>query len=785
MKKKYEVTGMMCAACQAHVEKAVNGVNGVKNVSVSLLGKNMVVDYDEGCCGDETIIGAVSKAGYGACVYQPESVRVAQEKKKKALKKQRNSMILSVIFLLLLMVFSMGPMIPVVMEQIEALATSNTGLYYFVSVFNVAIQFVFLAPIVILNRQRFVSGFKSLISRNPNMDALVALGSTASMIYGVYAFIRLIIGVVNDNPMEVMDFSMRMYIESAAMIPVFISIGKYLEAKATAKTTSSIASLMALVPETAWLMKGDEAIEVATDSLKENDLVMVKPGESIPTDGVVVSGYSSVNEAAITGESAPIEKGEGDKVVGATVNMEGRLIYRVTEVGKDSTIGKIITLVEEASETKMPIARLADKIAKVFVPAVIGIAIFVFALWMVLTGVGAVEREARPDVDLAFQLAISVLVISCPCALGLATPVAVMVGTGKGAENGILIKSATAFETLIKADTVVFDKTGTLTTGEMSVKEFISYEKEEKDILTKVMSIEKNSEHPLSKAVTKYGEEKGLSTIPVDDFEYIMGQGVKGLGISIGNKRLLKEGTLEKEERVREDFKRLSSLGLTVLFIVVNERVSGLIGIGDNLKENAVLAVKNLKLQGKRVIMLTGDNSVTAEVIAKPLGLDQVYSEVLPDQKQEIIEKLQREGHAVCMVGDGVNDAPALTKADIGIAIGAGTDVAIDSSDIILVRGDPMDVVSAIELSKKVNSNIRENLAWAFMYNIILIPFAAGAFYGISVSPNWFTGSQSHLVLTPMIASMAMSLSSVTVVCNALRLRLFKSSSSKGGKKDV
>lgn len=785
MKKKYEVTGMMCAACQAHVEKAVSGVNGVNNVSVSLLGKNMVVDFDESTCQDEAIIGAVSKAGYGACVYQPESVKAAQEKKKKALRKERNRVILSVVFLLLLMVFSMGPMIPAVMEQIDALPNTNPNLYYFISVFNVAIQFVLLIPIVVLNHNRYVSGFKSLLSRNPNMDALVALGSTASFIYGVYAFVRLLMAVFAQDAMEVMNYSMKMYIESAAMIPVFIGIGKYLEAKATEKTTSSIASLMAMVPETAWLIKDGEPVEVTTDSLKEGDLVMVKPGESIPTDGVVESGSSSVNEAAITGESAPIEKNVGDKVVGATVNMEGRFFYKVTEVGKDSTIGKIITLVEEASETKMPIARLADRIAKVFVPVVIGIALLVFALWMLLTGVGAVERNSKPDVDLAFQLAISVLVISCPCALGLATPVAVMVGTGKGAENGILIKSATAFETLVKADTVVFDKTGTLTTGEMSVKEIIFYESNEKDLLSKVISIERNSEHPLSKAITKYGEKEGINPISVDDFEYIPGKGVKGLGIAVGNRRLFKDGKIEEKTEIKEDYERLSSMGLTVLFVVLNERIVGLIGIGDNLKENAVFAVKKLKMLGKRVIMLTGDNEVTANVIAKPLELDSVYSEVLPDQKQEVIANLQKEGRIVCMVGDGVNDAPALTKSDVGIAIGAGTDVAIDSSDIILVRGDPMDVVSAIELSKKVNANIRQNLAWAFLYNILLIPFAAGVFYGINVAPNWFTGSQSHLVLTPMIASVAMSLSSVTVVCNALRLRLFKSKTFKGGKEDV
>ena len=775
MKKKYEVTGMMCAACQAHVEKAVKGVDGVNFVNVSLLGKNMVVDFDEAKTSDETIIGAVCKAGYGAEVYVAESVKSMQEKKAKSLKKQRNCMVLSIIFLILLMCFSMGPMIPPVMKAIDGLAESNRSLYFFILIFDVAMQFVLLVPIVILNRARFVSGFKSLVSRNPNMDALVALGSTASFIYGVYAFVRLIMAVASQDSMLAMEYSMKMYIESAAMIPVFIGIGKYLEAKATSKTTSSIASLMALVPDTAWLIKDNEPVEVPTDSLKEGDLVMVKPGNSVPTDGYVVSGVSSINEAAITGESAPIFKKEGDKVIGATVNQEGSFIYRVTETGKDSTIGQIITLVEEASDTKMPIARLADRIAKVFVPAVMGVSLAVFTIWMILTGTGAVSRTSRPDVDLAFQLAVSVLVISCPCALGLATPVAVMVGTGKGAENGILIKSATAFESLVKADTIVFDKTGTLTTGKMTLKEMIVYEGDEASLLEKLVSVESHSEHPLSKAVVAYGESKGIKPLLIDDFNNIPGIGVSGMGLKIGNSQILANKVLE--EKVQNDFERLSDKGLTVLFVSLNERIVALIGIGDNLKENAVSAVKMLKTLGKRVVLLTGDNLRTARAVAAPLDIDEVYAEVLPSEKQNIIEKLQKEGRIVAMVGDGVNDAPALTKSDIGIAIGSGTDVAIDSSDIILVRSDPMDVVSAIELAKKTTLNIRENLAWAFLYNLILIPIAAGAFYMISVTPNWFTGNQEHLVLTPMLASIAMSLSSVTVVLNALRLRLFKARS--------
>ena len=780
MKKKYEVTGMMCAACVAHVEKAVKNLDGVCSVNVSLLGKNMVVDFDEQKQGDETIIHAVEKAGYGAKIFVNESVKAIQEKRRVALRKQRNGLLISIVLLILLMVFSMGPMIPSIMEQIDALSSSDRGLYYFILNFNVGMQFVFLAPILILHRKRFVSGYKSLFSRSPNMDALVALGSSASIVYGIYAFVRLIIASATDNVMDAMDYSMRLYIESAAMIPVFIGIGKYLEARATAKTTASIANLMALTPETAWLIRGEETVEVPTETLNEGDLVLVKPGASIPTDGFITKGSSSINESAITGESMPIWKKEGDKVIGATVNIEGAFTYRVSDVGKDSTIGKIISLVEEASDSKAPIARLADKISRVFVPLVIGLSLTVFVLWMILTGTGAVQRDIKPDVDLSFQLAVSVMVISCPCALGLATPVAIMVGTGKGAENGILIKSAVAFETLVKADTIVFDKTGTLTTGNMSVKNFKVYEGKEDEVARIAVSLESLSSHPLSKAILNWGDERKITPFSVDDFENIPGRGVKGANAIIGNASLMEENHIDIKT-AEEDFVTLSNGGNTVLFIALNERLVGLFAIGDNIKENAQKAIKALQNAGKKVVMITGDNARTADAVGKALGLDGVYADVMPDRKQSILAGLQAEGHIVAMVGDGINDAPALTKADVGIAIGAGTDVAIESSDIILMRNDPLDVVSAIELSNRVKRTIIENLGWAFIYNILLIPFAAGAFYGLEVAPNWFTGNQNHLVLTPMIASMAMSLSSVTVVLNALRLRLFHSKSKDKG----
>lgn len=774
MKKKYDVTGMMCAACQAHVTNAVAKLEGVNSVNVSLLAKNMVVDFDPSIVSDEQIIAAVDGAGYGACPFVNESVKEIQKKREKALHKRLVKLVWSIVFLLALMVFSMGPMIPYFARSIDALMETNPSLYYFISVFNVAMQFLFFLPILILNWDHFRSGYKSLFRLHPNMDALVALGSTISAIYGVYAFIMLLFGVATSNMAMVMDYSMRMYIESAAMIPTFISLGKFFEAKATQKTTASIANLMALTPETAWKVGEDgQASEVSTDSLQEGDLVLVKPGASVPTDGVIVSGTSSIDESAITGESVPVFHQPGDKIIGATVNKEGSFSYRVTGVGKDSTIGKIISLVEEASESKAPIARLADRISLIFVPTVIVISLIVFTVWLILTGTGLVSRSHAPDVDLAFQLAVSVLVISCPCALGLATPVAIMVGTGKGAENGILVKSATAFEALEKVDVVLFDKTGTLTSGQMSLMELRVYGESEEAVLRSAAAIELHSEHPLSKAIVKAAREKGYEIKESKQFDYIPGKGVFDGSSYIGNKALLEEHGYHLGEKAAA-FDELSAQGYSVLIYGKEGKIIALFAIGDSLKENSPAAVKTLQKLNKKVFILTGDNAKTAANIGGKLGVDGIYSEVLPDAKESIVEQLQQQGHKVAMIGDGINDAPALTKADVGIAIGAGTDIAIDSSDIILVRSDPKDVVSAIELSHKVVTNIKENLGWAFFYNIILIPLAAGCLYGVTVAPNWFTGSQEHLVLTPMIGSIAMSLSSVTVVLNALRLRLFK-----------
>ena len=768
MQKKFEVNGMMCAACQANVERAVAKLPGVSSVNVSLLGKSMVVDFDPEKVSIEQINETVDGAGYQCSLFVNETLAEIQAKRKRALRKRKTKLLWSVVLLLCLMVFSMGPMIPPVMEAID-----KSGHVIEVCLANVAAQFVFLVPILILNRHHFVSGVKSLIKLHPNMDALVTLGSFVSTVYGIVTYGFMISYAVAGNADAVMKASMNIYVESAAMIPVFVSIGKYFEAKATEKTTASIASLMALTPETSLLCKENgEIVEVPTATLEVGDIVMVKPGMSIPTDGEIVEGYANVDESAISGESMVIYKTVGQKVVGASVNKDGSFKFKVTSVGEDTTIAKIISLVEEASQSKAPIARLADRIALVFVPAVIILSLITFTIWMILSGLGIVGEQS-PDLNLSFQLAVSVLVISCPCALGLATPVAIMVGTGKGAENGILIKSAEAFERLEKVDVVLFDKTGTLTKGEMTVKEVVTYEGNEEGIIKDAAALESRSEHPLSKAIVAYAEKKGIECVASESFAYHPGLGLEGDGLLIGNLAFMKQNGIDAS-LTEEDFEKLSKQGKTILFYAKNKKVLALFAIGDVLKENAAKTIKTLQNEGKKVAILTGDNEFAANYIAAELGVDEVYAGILPADKESIVASFQSKGLKVAMVGDGVNDAPALTRADVGIAIGAGTDIAIESSDIILVRSDPTDVASAIRLSKKVVKNIKENLAWAFFYNLILIPIAAGALYAIRVSPNWFTGAQTHLVLTPMIGSLAMSLSSITVILNALRLNRFK-----------
>lgn len=763
MKRKYNVNGMMCAACQANVTRVVSHLEGVKSCNVSLLAKNMVVEFDENILDDDKIINAVKSIGYDASIFVIETLKHIQEKRKKELHTRLVKLLTSLIFLILLMIDSM-----VLMMFIKWPSMDQQG-YGVITLIETLVQIVLLLPIIIINFHYFTSGFKALFKGHPNMNSLIALGSSISILYSLFATSMVIYGVSLGGDMGeagheiVMTYSMNLYFESAGMILVFVSIGKYFELKATNKTSESIASLLALTPDTSHIVKNGEIVEIATENLQVDDIVFVKPGESIPTDGIISYGFANIDESAITGESIPIYKTLGDKVIGGTINTDSSFQFKVTSVGKDTTIAQIISLVEEASESKAPIARLADKIASIFVPTVILIAICVFTIWMCIFNFANIALPSGYSSSLSASLnyAITVLVVSCPCALGLATPVAIMVGTGKGAENGILIKSATAFEQLKKVDYVLFDKTGTITNGEMSFVDMKTYGVHENDILQKVASIEFYSEHPLSKAIVSESKKRNLELSEIKDFISIPGKGVRGNNYLIGNKTLMDENNISVTH-LENDFNEFANQGLITLFVAKDNEVIALIAIGDTIKDNAFKTIELLKKQHKNVAIVTGDNEKTASFVAKKLGIDRVFAQALPNEKEAIIQQLQKEGHIVAFIGDGINDAPALTRADIGIAIGAGSDIALESADIILVRSNPLDVISAIELSQKVVRNIKENLAWAFIYNILLIPLAAGILTPLNV------------VMTPMYGSLAMSLSSVTVVLNALRLRLYK-----------
>ena len=766
MNKRFDVNGMTCSACQANVTRAAERLAGVNTVNVSLLGKSMNVDFDDSLVNENQIIDAVNKAGYSCSLYVNKTLKAIEKERKDALKKKRNKVILSVILLLCLMAFSMGPMI----FSYPSMSDPNYGK---IMIIDIAIQFAFVIPIIILNFNHFSSGFKSLFHFHPNMDSLVALGSTVSLVYGLYSFIMTIIGEANHDHMMVMNNAMNIYIESGAMIPAIVGLGKYLEEKATLKTSSTIASLVELLPDVATIIKDNKQIEIQSSELKEGDIVVVKPGQTIPCDGIIINGYSHVDESSLTGESRLIKKEINDKVVGATLNKEGSFVFKATSVGKDMVMSQIIDLVKEASQSKAPISRLVDKISLIFVPTVITLSLITFIIWISLGYSGVINDGNTNHINLALQLAISVLVISCPCALGLATPASIMVGTGKGAEYGVLVRSAEAFERLNKVDTVVFDKTGTLTKGEMSVTKIDAFGTEDDFVLRVASELESKSEHPLAKAIVSAAKKRNIDFSLNLKCDYVFGKGVISSNSLIGNLSFMEENSIGCEF-AKEQQKDLSNAGYTVLYVAFDKKLIGLIAVGDTLKDDSISAVSKLKEMGKRVVMLTGDNELTAKCIASKIGIDEVYSNVLPNQKEEIIAKLQQEGRKVLMVGDGVNDAPSLAKADVGASVGSGTDVAKNSSDIILMNDSNEDVPFAISLSHKVNKTIKENLLWAFLYNIILIPLAAGVLYWVKVSPNWFTGSQEHLVLTPMIASLAMSFSSITVVCNALRIKLFK-----------
>ncbi len=776
MKEKFDVTGMSCSACSSHVEKSVSKLEGVHAVSVNLLTNSMQVEYDETKLGTENIIEAVEHAGYGASVKNEAKAAAktgetedAVSIQQKNIKNMKIRLIVSVIFLIPLMYVSMGhmiynalgvPMPPVTMKFFHG--SENAVIYAFT-------QFLLLLPILFANQKYFRNGFATLARRSPNMDSLIAMGATAATVYGIFAIYRIGWGFSTGNMELVHQYSHDLYFESAGTILTLITVGKYLETKSKGKTSEAITKLMNLAPKTVTVVRdGKEQVIDAADVV-QGDIFVIKPGESVAVDGVIVEGKSSFDESAITGESIPVLKQEGDKVISASINKAGLIHARATRVGKDTTIAQIISLVEEASSSKAPIARLADKIAGVFVPTVIGITIVTFIVWL----------ASGADFEFAMSCGIAVLVISCPCALGLATPVAIMVGTGKGAENGILIKSGEALETAHIVDTVVMDKTGTITYGKPVVTDIRTYAGiSENDLLKAAGSLEKGSEHPLAEAIVSDCEKKNIILEKVNDFEALFGKGIKGRLSSgklyyAGNEKLMDEAHIAISSEIKKEIEQFAKQGKTPLLFADETQIIGMIVVADVVKPTSREAVRQFKEYGIHVIMLTGDNEVTAQAIKDQVGIDEVIAGVLPTQKEEKISALKNSGHKVAMIGDGINDAPALASADVGIAIGAGTDVAIESADIVLMKNDLLDAVGAIRLSKAVIRNIKENLFWAFFYNSIGIPLAAGLLY-----PIW------GLKLNPMFGAAAMSLSSVCVVSNALRLRwvkLGKKSSSENG----
>ena len=748
--KQFEVTGMSCAACSARVEKAVSGIEGVTSCSVSLLTNSMGV---EGSVSDEAIIKAVVDAGYGASVQGAVSQRktssVANEdmladKETPVLKRR---LFASLGFLLVLMYFSMGHMmwgwpVPAFFEHNHV----AMGL----------LQLILSAIVMVINQKFFINGFKGLLHKSPNMDTLVAMGSMASFVYSSYALFAMTDAQLHGDMEAVMLYMHEFYFESAAMILTLITVGKMLEARSKGKTTDALKSLMKLAPKTAILFRNGSEIEVSIEQVKKGDIFIVRPGENIPVDGIIIEGHSAVNESALTGESIPVDKTVGDIVSAATINQSGYLKCEASRVGEDTTLSQIIQMVSDAAATKAPIAKVADKVSGIFVPAVIGIATFTFIVWMIV----------GESFGFALARAISVLVISCPCALGLATPVAIMVGNGKGAKNGIMFKTAVSLEETGKIQIVALDKTGTITNGEPKVTDILPTEKYSvEELVSYAFALEQRSEHPLAKAILEYGREQQIQVKEVEDFKALPGNGLtavyEGALLAGGNLSFIETKTkVPATLKLRSE--ALAEEGKTPLFFTKDQEFLGIIAVADIMKEDSPQAIKELQNMGIHVVMLTGDNKRTANAIGKLAGVDEVIAGVLPDKKEEVIRKLQKQGK-VAMVGDGINDAPALTRADMGIAIGAGTDIAIDAADVVLMKSKLSDVPASIRLSRATLKNIHENLFWAFFYNIIGIPLAAGVWIPIF---GW--------QLNPMFGAAAMSLSSFCVVSNALRLNLCK-----------
>ena len=773
MKERFDVTGMTCSACSSHVEKSVGKLTGVENVSVNLLTNSMQVEFDENKLDTAGIIKAVEDAGYGAAVKdghaksgtktsgqsdsQENSGLSAVEQNVKNMKKR---LIVSLIFWIPLMYVSMGhmiyqwlniPMPPFTMNFLHG--NENAITYAFT-------QFLLLLPILIANHKYFKNGFKTLWHRSPNMDSLIAIGAGAAILYGIFAIYRIGYAMGHGDMMVVHQYAHDLYFESAGTILTLITIGKYLETKSKGKTSEAITKLLNLAPKTVTVVRdGVEQVVDAAD-VEKGEIFLVKPGESVAVDGIVLEGKSSFDESAITGESIPVPKQEGDAIVSASMNKSGLIRAKATKVGEDTTIAQIIRLVEEASSSKAPIAKMADKIAGVFVPTVITIALITGVIWLI----------SGATFEFAMSTAIAVLVISCPCALGLATPVAIMVGTGKGAENGILIKSGDALETAHQIDTVVLDKTGTITQGKPVVTDIICAAGKNADktqLLQIAGSLEKGSEHPLAEAIVNYCETNSIALEKVTDFNALFGKGIEGTVSGThyyaGNEKMMEEKGISLSTEQKNQIQALAKQGRTPLLFADENQFLGIVAVADVVKTTSKEAVQKFRDYGIHVIMLTGDNEVTAQAIKEQVGIDEVIAGVLPTQKEEKISALKQAGHKVAMIGDGVNDAPALASADVGIAIGAGTDVAIESADIVLMKNDLLDAVGAVKLSRAVIRNIKENLFWAFFYNSIGIPLAAGVLYPLF-----------QIKLNPMFGAAAMSLSSVCVVSNALRLRWVK-----------
>ncbi|MDO4323454.1 MAG: heavy metal translocating P-type ATPase [Lachnospiraceae bacterium] len=762
--QQYTVTGMSCAACSARVEKAVSKVPGVTGCSVSLLTNSMGV---EGDASAEQVIRAVEEAGYGASLkgskgadagksgsnMAAEYEDMLQDRETPVMKKR---LIASLCLLIPLMYLSMGHMM------------WNWPLPEFMEGNHVAmglVQLLFTAAIMVINQKFFINGFKGLIHRAPNMDTLVALGSAAAFVYSTYALFAMTDAQMKGDSMAVMSYMHEFYFESAAMILTLITVGKMLEARSKGKTTDALKGLMKLAPKTATLIRNGQEVQVSIEQVRIGDIFVVRPGENIPVDGVVVEGSSAVNESALTGESIPVDKTSGDAVSAATLNQSGFLKCEATRVGEDTTLSQIIQMVSDAAATKAPIAKVADRVSGVFVPVVIAVALVTIAVWL-LAGQG---------VGFALARGISVLVISCPCALGLATPVAIMVGNGMGAKNGTLFKTAVSLEETGKVEIVALDKTGTITSGEPRITDILPVPGiTEEELLRKAYALEQKSEHPLAKAILSVAEERKLPKQELEDFQALPGNGLSGRSgsgrLAGGNLSFIRSRA-EVSEAVEKQAAQLANEGKTPLFFSENEKLLGVIAVADVIKEDSPEAVKQLQNMGIQVVMLTGDNERTARAIGKQAGVDEVIAGVLPDGKESVIRSLKRQGK-VAMVGDGINDAPALTRADIGIAIGAGTDIAIDAADVVLMKSRLLDVPAAIRLSRATLRNIHENLFWAFFYNVIGIPLAAGIWYPIF---GW--------KLNPMFGAAAMSLSSFCVVTNALRLNLFSMYNTKRDKK--